>query len=645
MRVFGTIILLFFAHHICAQDIASLKSELSSADERKKANIENTISELYFSKKEYQNAVIHANQAIIHAKNQKDAKQELRGQINGGNASKKSKNFKRAISFYNSAIRISESQQEPELTSYAYESLGFCFSELGNHTKSIASYESAITSAGNNAKAIASIHSRIGYNYFKAGKLKESISSYEKASELYKELDEPQSYANTLLNQGRVYANYGDYESALTRLNKALKIAKESKMEVVEGQIKSTIKDIEQNKSNKNEQLTGFDQDVKEKNEKYIENIEQANVKSLKEIENLSVENQVKELKLLNQQSQLILNERQAEAQQNAIDKKNLTIAKKEAELKQEKAEADSFRAWLIAIGSASILMLALVLMYVRNNRKLKQKNEQIAEQNVELDKKNKNILDSISYARKIQNALLVSNELLSDRFDEHFIYNQPRDIVSGDFSWCFLDSDNCIIAVADCTGHGVPGAFMSVLAISSLEKIVKHQGVKGPSEILQHLNDDLYNLLKPSNGDIKKNKSVSIKDGLDIVIVNVDVTRKKVLFAGSRNSMIRISNDEIIEIKGSKTHIGQQLGHENFNSEEIACNEGDAIYLFSDGFYDQKGGNEGKKFYPKRFREMLRDNSTKTMNEQKDKFSVTFDNWKSGREQIDDVLILGVRL
>ena len=163
--------------------------------------------------------------------------------------------------------------------------MGFCFSELGNHTKSIASYESAITSSGNNAKAIASIHSRIGYNYFKAGKLKESISSYEKASELYKELDEQQSYANTLLNQGRVYANYGDYESALSRLNKALKIAKESKMEVVEGQIKSTIKDIEQNKSNKNEQLTGFDQDVKEKNEKYIENIEQANVKSLKEIE------------------------------------------------------------------------------------------------------------------------------------------------------------------------------------------------------------------------------------------------------------------------------------------------------------------------------------------------------------------------
>ena len=110
---------------------------------------------------------------------------------------------------------------------------------------------------------------------------------------------------------------------------------------------------------------------------------------------------------------------------------------------------------------------------------------------------------------------------------------------------------------MADCTGHGVPGAFMSVLAISSLEKIVKHQGVKGPSEILQHLNDDLYNLLKPSNGDIKKNKSVSIKDGLDIVIVNVDVTRKKVLFAGSRNSMIRISNDEIIEIKYTVDDIG----------------------------------------------------------------------------------------
>jgi serine phosphatase RsbU (regulator of sigma subunit) len=283
--------------------------------------------------------------------------------------------------------------------------------------------------------------------------------------------------------------------------------------------------------------------------------------------------------------------------------------------------------------------------MYIVNNRKLKDKNEQIASQNKDLDKKNKDILDSIYYARKIQNALLVSNNCLADRFEDHLIFNRPRDIVSGDFSWCDASSNDCVIAVADCTGHGVPGAFMSVLAISSLDKIVKQVGTRDPKTILRQLNDDLYGLFGADSRKEGNSGQASVKDGMDIVVINVDTKNKKLGFAGSRNSLVKISGNEIVEIKGSKAHLGQNYGHDNFNNQEVQLQDGDALYLFSDGFYDQKGGEKGKKFYPKRFREMLLEHAAKDMKTQSNCYSEIFTEWSSGREQIDDILILGIRL
>ena len=637
---------------IQSQEVEDLKAQLATAKENEKAGLENSISEIYLARKKHKKAVSYADLAIAHAKSLSNATEELRGYINGGNASKKNKKYNEAIAYFEQAARQAQILRKDNLISYSYESTGFCFSELGNPEQSILQYNKALNSKRKPDKNTAAIYSKIAYNHFLLSDFKESIFNYEKANKLYNDWPDDPNHARMLINLGKVYANYGDYDTAISKLEKALKISKKNGLNSTIKEAEATIRGIEENQNNKDRQITDFDQDTKTEKEKYIDNIERANVKSLKEIENLSIENQVKELKLLNQQNRLELKERQAEAQKHALERQNFTIAKKEAELKQEKtekakkaAEAASSRAWLVAVGSASTLMLILVLMYVRNNRKLKDKNEQIASQNKELDKKNKDILDSIYYARKIQNALLVSNNCLADRFADHLIFNRPRDIVSGDFSWCDASSDDCIIALADCTGHGVPGAFMSVLAISSLDKIVKQLGARDPKTILKQLNDDLYGLFGVDSGKEGSGSQASVKDGMDIVVINVDTKNKKLGFAGSRNSLVKISGDELVEIKGSKAHLGQNYGHDEFNNQQVQLREGDALYLFSDGFYDQKGGEEGKKFYPKRFREMLLEHAAKDMNTQSDCYSEVFTEWSEGREQIDDILILGIRL
>ena len=650
MKTLLVVISLFAAIGIQSQEVEDLKAQLATAKENEKAGLENSISEIYLSRKKHKKAVSYADLAIAHAKSSNNATEELRGYINGGNASKKNKKYHEAIAYFEQAAKQAHILRKENLVSYSYESTGYCFSELGNPEQSTLEYNKALKSKRKPDKNTASIYSKIGYNHFLLSDFKESIFHYEKANNLYNDWPDEGNHARMLINLGKVYANYGDYETATSRLKRALKIAKKNGLSTTTKEAEATIQGIEENQNNK--QITDFDKDTKTEKEKYIDNIERANVKSLKEIENLSIENQVKELKLLNQQNRLELKERQAEAQKHALERQNFTIAKKEAELRQEKtekakkaAEAASSRAWLVAVGSVSTLMLILVLMYVRNNKKLKDKNEQIASQNKELDKKNKDILDSIYYARKIQNALLVSNNCLTKKCTDDLIFNRPRDIVSGDFSWCDASSDDCIIAVADCTGHGVPGAFMSVLAISSLDKIVKQLGARDPKTILTHLNDDLYGLFGADSGKESNGSQAPVKDGMDIVVINVDTKNKNIRFAGSRNSLVKISGGELVEIKGSKAHLGQNYGHDEFNNQQIQLNEGDALYLYSDGFYDQKGGEEGKKFYPKRFREMLLEHAEKDMNTQSDCYSEVFTEWSSGREQRDDILILGIRL
>ncbi len=250
----------------------------------------------------------------------------------------------------------------------------------------------------------------------------------------------------------------------------------------------------------------------------------------------------------------------------------------------------------------------------------------------------NKKLTDSIEYAQKIQNASMPKKEFLDKLLLEHFILLKPRDIVSGDFYWAGEAGDKLIIVAADCTGHGVPGAFMSMFGVAYLHEIVGKNGFTQPAEIINELRRIVIESLK-------QDESSEVKDGMDISVVSIDKNTKELEFAGAFNDMILIRDNEMQIYEAD--HMPVSIGEVNqpYTNYTIPYKSGDNIYLYTDGFPSQFGGPNDKKLMQKGFRNLLMENHHYTMSEQGDIYSNYFDVWKGINDQIDDVLVIGIRL
>ncbi|MFA7273783.1 MAG: PAS domain S-box protein [Crocinitomicaceae bacterium] len=264
----------------------------------------------------------------------------------------------------------------------------------------------------------------------------------------------------------------------------------------------------------------------------------------------------------------------------------------------------------------------------------------ELHETNIVLSHRNHEITDSINYAQNIQRAVLSKSEDCRKIFPECFILWLPKDVVSGDFHWCFSNQKYDFIAVVDCTGHGVPGALMSIIANQHLDRVVNMYGFVEPKEILFHLNAAIINSLSQ--------EKTLVNDGMDIALCRVDKKNKTLVFAGAQRPLFYSDGTKIIEIAGSKLGIGGFLGgneQKQFTQTEINYKAGDSIYLTSDGYYSQFGGDKGKKLMKKRFHDYLSVISTKPIIEQKTLLREYFKAWQLEEEQVDDVLVIGVRL
>lgn len=312
-------------------------------------------------------------------------------------------------------------------------------------------------------------------------------------------------------------------------------------------------------------------------------------------------------------------------------EKKDKELLKKDAEAKQNSIIRNAF------IG-AFILMLLLALFIFRGYQQKQKSNIEITHQKEIIEEKNKEITDSIHYAQRIQRALLASGDLLKSQLPEHFVLYLPKDIVSGDFYWASANAGFYITA-ADCTGHGVPGAFMSLLSISALNETLAEKRNISPDAILNRVRESLIASLH-ADGDS------STKDGMDCVLCKFDFLNKKLQFACANNPLWIIRNHELIEFKGDKMPVGQLTGNEKpFSLLETELQSGDIIYLFTDGFADQFGGPKGKKFRYSQLKESLLEYSTLTMETQRENLVQRFNAWKGNMEQVDDVLIIGIRI
>jgi PAS domain S-box-containing protein len=259
----------------------------------------------------------------------------------------------------------------------------------------------------------------------------------------------------------------------------------------------------------------------------------------------------------------------------------------------------------------------------------------------IDLTTKNTQINESIQYATRIQNGILGDRDDLKLIFPESFVFFQPKDILSGDFYWCADWSGKQIIIAADCTGHGVPGALMTIIGINFINEIVYTYGMTKPDLILHQLDQKVTDTLINSNAKEK------IQDGLDISVIVIDRNTNKLQFSGAKNPLfICKANSECTRIRGSKYPIGStHYGtNKDFGLTEINLEDGDMIYIYSDGFQDQMGGHNGKKYMAKNFRDYLEIVSSLDVSKQELLIEKSFNEWKANRDQTDDVLVMGLR-
>jgi serine phosphatase RsbU (regulator of sigma subunit) len=314
------------------------------------------------------------------------------------------------------------------------------------------------------------------------------------------------------------------------------------------------------------------------------------------------------------------------------------------------------YRTWWAFLIYAVLIILLIYIIIRLSIRRVKAQNErleqiveertaEIAEQNTklehqkaEIEEKTNDILDSIKYAERIQTAILPTDETLNNIFDgEHFVLYKPKDIVSGDFYWADRFGSEAIFAAVDCTGHGVPGAFVSIVGFNGLNRTVNEFDLRKPGEILDKLADLVV-------GTFAKSES-QIKDGMDIALCNINYETQTLTYSGANNPLIIIRDGELIETKANKQPIGEFHNRVPFTTHEFKLQKGDCVYVFSDGYADQFGGEKGKKFKGKALKQLLLEISKFNMTEQRTKLDEAFEIWKGDFEQLDDVCLFGVKI
>jgi len=288
-----------------------------------------------------------------------------------------------------------------------------------------------------------------------------------------------------------------------------------------------------------------------------------------------------------------------------------------------------------------NMMIAQLESYYYELEEKVRERTLRIEKQKEEIEEQKKHITDSIYYARRIQNAILPSFSVIDAHLENYFILYLPKDIVSGDFYWVHETNGLFMIAAVDCTGHGVPGAFMSIVGFNQLNHVVTVKKATSANEILNELNKGVITTLNENTSES------SIKDGMDMALCVFDMKNMKMEYAGANNPVIMIRNNESVRLKPDRFPIGAFEGVEPqlFKSTVVEMRKGDTFYLFSDGYADQFGGPENKKFMFRRFEQLLKDISHLPAGEQKERLKTTLSDWKGENEQVDDILVIGIKI
>jgi serine phosphatase RsbU (regulator of sigma subunit)/tetratricopeptide (TPR) repeat protein len=656
--------------------VEQLEAQLNTAPESDKANIYNQLAQLYFNT-DLNKSLESAKSALSSAKTSKNVSDEATAHINLGLANSKLAQYEEAITNFQASLAIHETHSSETGIGYNYIQIGLCYGQLKKSATAMSYFDKAflVYDGLNDSKGMSHALVSVGEEHFTNGDYKKAIAVYKKAITHDEKTNDKLAMAHTYNMIGSSYSNFGNYELAKSTLVKALALAKESNQSVLTNNIQRNLDVVEGNLRSYQESKSEFQKTEEAKKEEKIQDLEvrssQLEEKTsdfLSKIATLDEENKI--IALLAKVNEDALKQEKMLKEQKAQE---LELQKKESLIKEAASRAEIEKKNAITIGLIfGLIFLAAIAFLILNryqqkrkaNLQLARQNQEITEQKEEissqkerleeqksqLERTNRQITDSIDYAKRIQNALLSSRIKISTLLPESFILFRPKAVVSGDFYWIKEKNGSILFAAADCTGHGIPGAFMSIVSNNVLNDITAQQATTNPGEILKMASDQIIERLQDKEAQVVESSDGTkieweVKDGMDIALCSLKKDSLQLQYAGAHNPLYLIRDGELTEYRGDRLFIGNTTESTVFNTHDISLKKGDMLYVFSDGFADQRGGPENKKFYYQPFQDMLLEIHKKSMEEQQTHLDKVLADWMGNHEQIDDVIIFGVRI
>lgn len=516
------------------------------------------------------------------------------------------KEYKKAISFYQKSFSIfKDSAAAPE----TFNNIGLCYSDLGDKEKAMHYFQLSLKYSGSDHQLNrANTLLNLADVYLQKGDTQNAMHYFRQALQTNKEIDNPHGISYSYCRIANLLRREKKYAEALEAAQKGFEIAK------------------------KNDLLYNLQETSRSLYNIYKDQHQLDSALFYYELHNSYFEQYTKQTN----REELLRKQFYYEYQ----NKEELAVArhKKQLEVVSEKNKRQ--RMILIFVLAFFLGMLVFVFFVVKSYRRTKKMNLIIETQKKEVEHKNREILDSISYAKRIQTAILPPDSYFKSKFRQSFILYMPKDIVAGDFYWLEERGKQILFAVADCTGHGVPGAMVSVVCHNALNRCIREFNLVKPNEILNKTREIIIN-------EFEKSKE-EVKDGMDISLCCLDLESMQITWAGANNPLCIIRNKELIEFKADKQPIGNYSFSKSFSLHEFQLQKEDVLYLFSDGYIDQFGGvshENGKKFKSRRLKTLLSSIAELDTTQQKAILEKEFHNWKGGRDQVDDICIVGVKI
>jgi len=533
--------------------------------------------------------------------------------------------YKKSVDYYKQALDIASASNNRDLKGGLLNSLGVTFYRMGKYDDALKFYSQSIivdNEIGNKMN-LSLTYNNIGNVNFDWNKFEKAIDYYEKSLKLKREINFEEGIAVSLFNIGNTYLELKNLSKALEFLNSGLSLAKKLKFREVIQQSYKALSRLYEVTHDFREAMNSYKAFVSVMGPGMIIEGQISEMNEMYERESKMIKSLRHEL-----QKQKLLYD--FEAMQRFQKQKELQF--KDLELKQQQAKIIKQRILLmftlICLGFAGIM----ALQFFRRFREKKHYSELIGFQKQQIS-------ESIAYASRIQKAVMPPGDLLSSFFPESFLFNKPKDYVSGDYFYITVKKDKIYFAVADCTGHGVPGAFMSMLGISLIKDVIDRDQELTTSEILNKLRDELINSLHQTG------REDEAKDGIDIALCVIDRNTMQLEYSGANNPCYIIRNREIIELKADRMPIGIHPDIKPFTSHQVTLESNDFIYLFSDGFRDQIGEETDKKFKIGQFNNLLISIHSIPPSLQASILEERLNSWKGKMDQTDDILIMGIKV